>query len=105
MRYLSEATILTFRCLFEKQIFIRLVDNQTAFFCTVKWRRFSRIRRVGVSVPGSDLAPQVTECRPTPHEEAPMLRRIRLECIRLFRRVTLSNRDTFKREIIRRARQ
>ncbi len=50
MRFLSQATIMTFRSLFEKQMFIRLADDQTAFFCTVKWRLFSRTRRVGVQL-------------------------------------------------------
>jgi hypothetical protein len=70
---------MTLRSLFEKQIFIRLADDQTAFLYTAKWRLSSRIRRVSLSKAGRDLAPQVTEPTPAPREELPMLRRIRLE--------------------------
>jgi len=67
------------RSLFEKQIFIRLTDDRTAFICTAKWPLLSRIRRVSVSDAGHDFAPQVTESTPAPRDELPMLRSIRLE--------------------------
>ena len=40
---------MTLRKLFEKQVFIRLTDDQTAFISTAKWLLLTRIRRVSVS--------------------------------------------------------
>lgn len=52
---------MTLRTLFEKQVFIRLTDDQTAFISTTKWPLLSRIRRFRVSEAGRDCAPQVKE--------------------------------------------
>ena len=57
----EETTIMTLRTLFEKQVFIRLTDDQTAFISTTKRPLLSRIRRFRVSEAGRDFAPQVTE--------------------------------------------
>ena len=52
---------MTLRTLFEKQVFIRLTDDQTAFICTAKWPLLSRTRRVDVNEPGHAFASPVTE--------------------------------------------
>lgn len=70
---------MTLRPLFEKQVLIRLTDDQTAFVCTAKWSLFSRITRVCVSETGPDFAPQATECGSIARKELPALRSIRLE--------------------------
>ena len=75
----QEATIMTLRTLFEKQVFIRLTDDQTAFRCISKWPLFSIARRVGVSQSGRELAPQGSEPVSIAQEEVPILRRIRPE--------------------------
>lgn len=67
------------RSLFEKQIFIRLTDDQTAFICTAKWSLLTRSRRVCVNDAGRDVDPQVMESGSFAGEELPMLRRIRIE--------------------------
>jgi hypothetical protein len=54
---------MTLKSLFEKQVFIRLIDDGTAFLCTAKWLLFARTKRVGVSEAGRDFAPQVTEIK------------------------------------------
>ncbi len=63
--------------LFEKQVFVRLTDDQTDFICTVKWPFLSKVRRVAVTAPGSGLAPQATESGWISGKELPVLRRIR----------------------------
>lgn len=44
-----------FRTLFEKQVFVRLTADQTAFICATKWLLFSRTRRIAVDGPGATL--------------------------------------------------
>jgi hypothetical protein len=70
---------MTLRKLFEKQVFIRLTDDQVAFVCTAKWPFLSRTRRVDINECGSSLASQVRESASAAKEEVPMLRRIRRE--------------------------
>jgi hypothetical protein len=53
--------MMALRTLFERQVLIRLTDDQTAFISTTKWPLLSRIRRFRVSGAGRDFAPQVTE--------------------------------------------
>ena len=67
------------RTLFEKQVFLRLTDDQTAFICTAKWSLFSRIRQVCVSEARRDFGPQVLESSSIAEEELPVLRRMRME--------------------------
>jgi len=62
---------MTFRTWFEKQVFVRLSEDHTAFICTTKWRLFSIIGRVGVGETGSDFAPQVREPGLIAAEELP----------------------------------
>ncbi len=55
-----EVTILKLRTLFERferQVLVRLAEDQTAFICTAKWPLCSIIRRVGVGEAGRDFAP------------------------------------------------
>jgi hypothetical protein len=53
--------MMTLRTLFEKQVFIRLSDEQTAFVCTTKWPLLSIRRRVGVGDAGPCVAPRITQ--------------------------------------------
>lgn len=53
--------MITLRTWFEKQVFIRLGDEQTTLVCTAKWRLLSIRRRVDVGDAGLYVAPQVTE--------------------------------------------
>jgi hypothetical protein len=52
---------MTLRTLFEKQVFIRLDDAETAVVCTTKWPLLSRIRRFGVGDRGRDFGAQAAE--------------------------------------------
>ncbi len=52
---------MTLRTLFEKQVFIRLDDAQTAVVCTTKWPLLSRIRRFGVGDRGCDVGARAGE--------------------------------------------
>jgi hypothetical protein len=65
---------MTLSTLFEKQVFVRLSEDHTAFICTTKWPLLSRTRRVGVHEAGRDFAPQVGETGPIAPEELPVLR-------------------------------
>jgi hypothetical protein len=64
---------------FEKQVFVRLTEDRTAFICTTKWPLFSKIRRVSVDETGRDFAPQVREPGSIAAEELPVLRRRAVE--------------------------
>jgi hypothetical protein len=66
---------MTLRSLFEKQVFVRLSEDHTAFICTTKWPLLSRTRRVGVDETGRDFAPHVDEPASITPEELPVLRR------------------------------
>ena len=66
---------MTLRTLFEKQVFVRLTEDQTAFICTTKWPLLSRTRRIAVDGAGRDFAPQVGKTSPIAPEELPVLRR------------------------------
>jgi hypothetical protein len=68
---------MTLRTLFEKQVFVRLTEDHTAFICTTKWPLLSKIRRVRVA--GRDFAPQVREPGSIAAEELPVLRRSAVE--------------------------
>ena len=46
---------MTLRTLFEKQVFVRLSEDHTAFICTTKWPLLSKIRRVSVDRAGATL--------------------------------------------------
>ena len=72
---------MTLRTLFEKQVFVRLSDDHTAFICTTKWPLLSKIRRVKVDQAGRDFAPQVRESGSIAGEELPIpvLRRSAVE--------------------------
>ena len=70
---------MTLRTLFEKQVFVRLSEDHTAFICTTKWPLLSKIRRVGVDEAGRDFAPQVDEPASITPEELPVLRRSAVE--------------------------
>ena len=70
---------MTLRTLFEKQIFVRLNEDHTAFICTTKWPLLSKIRRVRVDEAGRDFAPQVREPGSIAAEELPVLRRSAVE--------------------------
>ncbi len=52
---------MTLRTLFEKQVFIRLDDAQTAVVCTTKWPLLSRIKRFGVGDGGRDFGAPAAE--------------------------------------------
>jgi hypothetical protein len=65
-----EVTIMKLRILFEKQVFVRLSEDHSAFICTTQWPLLSRTRRIGVGEAGHDFALQVRE---------PALRRSALE--------------------------
>ncbi len=60
------------RTLFEKQVFVRLSEDQTGFICTTKWPLLSITRRVGVDESGRDFAPQVREPGSIAGEELPV---------------------------------
>jgi hypothetical protein len=60
---------MTLRTLFEKQIFVRLNEDHTAFICTTKWPLLSKIRRVSIDGAGHDFA----------REELPVPRRSAVE--------------------------
>ncbi len=70
---------MTLSTLFEKQVFVRLTEDHTAFICTTKWPLLSRTKRVGVQEAGRDFAPQVEETSPIAPEELPVLRRSAVE--------------------------
>ncbi|HTW63775.1 MAG TPA: hypothetical protein VME17_04125 [Bryobacteraceae bacterium] len=70
---------MTLRALFEKQVFIRLTDDQAAFICTAKWPLLSRTKRVDVNAAGRDFAPQVAETGSAAREELPVRAQIRRE--------------------------
>jgi len=70
---------MTLRTWFEKQVFVRLTEDHTAFICTTKWPLFSRTRRVSVDETGRDFAPQVREPGSIAAEELPVLRRSAVE--------------------------
>lgn len=76
-----EVTTMTLRTLFEKQVFVRLSQDHTAFICTTKWPLLSRTRRVGIDQAGRDFAPQVREPGSIAGEElpVPVLRRSAVE--------------------------
>jgi len=67
-----EVTIMTVRSLFEKQVFLRLTEDGSAFICTTKWPVFSKTRRIGVDEPAR--AHRVREAG-SMSPDAPMLRR------------------------------
>jgi len=72
---------MTLSTLFEKQVFVRLSEDHTAFICTTKWPLLSKIRRVSVDETGRDFAPQVGESGSIAGEELPIpvLRRSAVE--------------------------
>ena len=70
---------MTLRTLFEKQVFVRLTEDRTAFICTTKWPLLSKIRRVRVDEPGRDFAPQVREPGSIVAEDLSVLRRSAVE--------------------------
>jgi hypothetical protein len=67
------------RTLFEKQVLVRLSEDDSAFICTTKWPLFSITRRVGVDEAARDVAPQVREPGSIPSEQLPVLRRSAVE--------------------------
>ena len=75
---------MTLSTLFEKQVFVRLSEDHTAFICTTKWPLLSRTRRVGVDEAGRDFAPQAGEPGSIAGEELPIpvLRRSTVEQVR-----------------------
>jgi len=76
----QEVTIMTLRTLFEKQVFVRLTEDHTAFICTTKWPLLSKIRRVSVDgAGGANFVPQVNEPASITPEELPVLRRSAVE--------------------------
>jgi len=61
-RYKSwEVTIMKLKILFEKQVFVRLSEDHSAFICTTQWPLLSRTKRIGVGEAGHDFALQVRE--------------------------------------------
>ena len=72
---------MTLSTLFEKQVFVRLSEDRTAFICTTKWPLLSITRRVGVDEAGRDFASQVGEPGSIAGEELPIpvLRRSAVE--------------------------
>lgn len=74
-----EVTTMTLRTLFEKQVFVRLSEDHTAFICTRRWPLLSKIKRVSVDVAALDFAPQVDEHASITPQEVPVLRRSALE--------------------------
>ncbi len=66
------------RPLFEKQVLIRLTDDNAAFVCTAKWSVLSKITQVDCSEANVDLAPPVAEGGSGAREELPVLRPIRM---------------------------
>lgn len=69
---------MTLRTLFEKQVFIRLTGDQTAFICTVKRPLLSSATRIGVSGAGRKLAPQAPEQGSLVPEGVSIVGRLRL---------------------------
>jgi hypothetical protein len=67
----QEVTIMTLSTLFEKQVFVRLTEDHTAFICTTKWPFLSKIRRVSVDEAGRNLAPQAGAPGSMAPEEVP----------------------------------
>jgi hypothetical protein len=47
---------MTLRTLFEKQVFVRLTEDQSGFVYTTKWALLSKIRGVGLDETGHDVA-------------------------------------------------
>ena len=70
---------MTLRTWFEKQVFVRLNEDHTAFICTTKWRLFSKTRRVSVDAAGHDFVPQIRELGSIAAEELPVLRHCAVE--------------------------
>ena len=58
------------RILIEKQVFVRLSEDHSAFICTTQWPLLSSTRRISVGETGRDFALQVRE---------PVLRRSAVE--------------------------
>ncbi len=73
--------MMNIRTLFEKQVFVRLTDDQTGFICTVRWPllSLSGVRRAMVDEIEIGFAPQVTGLGSIAAEELPVLRRIQNE--------------------------
>ena len=63
-------TVGNLRKLFEKQVFIRLNEDRTAFMCTAKWLLLSRIRWVAVSGSRPNVVPQSRNLAPIVQEES-----------------------------------
>ncbi len=61
---------MTLRTLFEKQVFIRLDDADTAVICTTKWPLLSRIKRFGVGDRGRDCGVPAAEPESTVRVES-----------------------------------
>jgi hypothetical protein len=49
------------RLLFEKQVFVRLSQDHSAFICTTKWPVLSRARRIGIGEAGLHFALRAAE--------------------------------------------
>ncbi len=63
---------MTLGSLFEKQVFIRLSDDRSAFICTAKWPLFAGIGRVEVGETGGDFVLPDTEAGSIAQSEALM---------------------------------
>jgi hypothetical protein len=87
-----EVTTMTLRTLFEKQVFVRLSEDHTAFICTTRWPLLSKIKRVSVDEEARDFAPQVDEPASITPEEVPVLRRGAVEQGRAHRSAELERR-------------
>jgi hypothetical protein len=53
---------MTLRTLFERQVFVRLSEDRSAFICTTQWslfaKVFSKTKRIGVAEAAHDRASQ-----------------------------------------------
>ena len=67
------------RNLFEKEVFVRLSDDHTAFICTTRWPWLSKTRRITINETGRDVASQVRELASITPSELPVLRRSAVE--------------------------
>jgi hypothetical protein len=73
---IREATKMTLSTLFEKKVFIRLAEDQSAFVCTSKGPLFSSVKRVSINDAMPDFAAQAAELSSMARKDLPMLRNI-----------------------------
>jgi hypothetical protein len=67
------------RNLFEKEVFVRLSEDHTAFICTTRWPWLSKTRRNTIDETGRYAASQVRELSSITPEERLVLRRSAVE--------------------------